>query len=90
MGDQGAATDRCGSTIRPTHLRRVPTVASQVYEDTYQPPYTEDAIDKDSEEDIIEDVYDIATREETQPQRAPLQRYVVRYSNAIICYPFGI
>jgi hypothetical protein len=35
-------------------------------------------------------MYDITTREETQPQRAPLQRYVVRYSNATICYPFGI
>ena len=47
-------------------------------------------IDEDSEEDVIEDVYDIATREETQPQRASLQRYVVRYSNATICYSFGI
>ena len=55
-----------------------------------KPPYTEDAIDDNSKEDVIEDVYDIATREETQPQRAPLQRYVVRYSNATICYPFGI
>ena len=55
-----------------------------------KPPYTEDTIDEDSEEDVIEDVYDIATREETQPQRAPLQRYMVRYSNATICYPFGI
>jgi hypothetical protein len=49
-----------------------------------------DTIDDDSEEDAIEDVYDIATREETEPHRAPLQRYVVRYSNATICYPFGI
>jgi hypothetical protein len=32
-------------------------VASQVYEDTYQAPYTEDAINEDSEEDVIEDVY---------------------------------
>ena len=55
-----------------------------------KPSYTEDTIDEDSEEDVIEDVYDIATREETQTQRAPLQRYVVRYSNATICYPFGI
>ena len=29
-------------------------------------PYTEEAIDEDSEEDIIEDVYDVATREDTQ------------------------
>jgi hypothetical protein len=65
-------------------------VASQVYKDTYQAPYTEDAIDEDDEKDVIEDVYDIATREETQPQRALLQRYVVRYLNATICYPFGI
>ena len=55
-----------------------------------KPPYTKDAIDEDDEEDVIEDVYDIATREEIQPVRAPLQRYVVRYSNATICYPFGI
>ena len=53
-------------------------------------PYTEDAIDKDDEEDVIEDVYDIATREETQPERDLLQRYVVRYSNVTIYYPFGI
>ena len=90
VGDQGAATGRCGSTTWPTHLRRVPLVASQVYEDTYQAPYTKDAIDDDSEEDVIEDVYDIATREETQPLWALLQRYVVRYSNATICYPFVI
>ena len=55
-----------------------------------KPPYTEDAIDDDSEEDVIEVVYDVATREDTQPQRAPLQRYVVRYSNVTNCYPFGI
>jgi hypothetical protein len=55
-----------------------------------KPSYTEDAINEESEEDVIEDEYDIATREETQPQRAPLQRYVVRYSNATTCYPFGI
>ena len=65
-------------------------MASQVYEDTYQAPYTEEAIDEDDEEDVIEDVYDIATRDDTQLQRALLQRYVVRYSNDIICYPFGI
>ena len=55
-----------------------------------KPPYTEQAIDEDSEEDVIEDVYDVATREDTQLHRAPLQRYVVRYSNGIIYYPFGI
>ena len=55
-----------------------------------KPPYTEEAIDEDDEEDVIEDVYDVATREDTQLQRAPLQRYVVRYLNGTICYPFGI
>ena len=55
-----------------------------------KPPYTEEAIDGDSKEDMIEDVYDVATREDTQLQRAPLQRYVVRYLNGTICYPFGI
>ena len=42
------------------------------------------AIDEDSEEDVIEDVYDVTTREDTL-QRAPLQRYVVRYLNGTIC-----
>ena len=42
------------------------------------------------EEDVIEDVDDVATREDIQLQKAPLQRYVVRYLNGIICYPFGI
>jgi len=55
-----------------------------------KPPYTDVAIDEDLEEDVIEDVYDVTTREDTQLQRAPLQRYVVRYLNGIICYPFGI
>ena len=55
-----------------------------------RPSYTEEAIDEDSEEDVIEYVYDVATRDDTQLQRAPLQRYVVRYSNCIICYPFDI
>jgi hypothetical protein len=55
-----------------------------------KPPTLRTQFDEDSEEDVIEDVYDIATREETQPQRALLQRYVVRYSNATISYPFGI
>ena len=54
------------------------------------PPYIEEVIDEDSEEDVIEDVYDVATRDDTQLQRAPLQRFVVRYSNGIIYYPFGI
>ena len=55
-----------------------------------KPPYTDVVIDEDSEEDVIEDVYDVTTREDTQLQRAPLQRYVVRYLNGTICYPFGI
>ena len=55
-----------------------------------KPPYTEETIDEDSEEDVIEDVYNVATREDTQLQRALLQRYVIRYLNGIICYPFGI
>ena len=41
-------------------------------------PYTDVAINEDSEEDVIEDVYNVTTREDTQLQRAPLQRYVVR------------
>ena len=65
-------------------------MASQVYEDTYQAPYTEEAIGEDDEKDVIEDVYDVVTRDDTQLQRAQLQRYVVRYSNGTICYPFGI
>ena len=30
-----------------------------------KPPYTEEVIDEDSEEDVIEDVYDVTTREDT-------------------------
>ena len=29
-----------------------------------KPPYTEEPIDEDSEEDVIEDVYDVTTRED--------------------------
>ena len=90
VAEQGLAVGRCGPPTRPAHLRRVPAVASQVYEDTCEAPYTDVAIDEDSEEDVIEDVYDVTTREDTQLQRAPLQRYVVRYLNGTICYPFGI
>ena len=72
VGDQGTAAGPCGSSTPPAHLRRVPALASQLYEDTYQAPYTEETIDEDSEKDVIEDVYDVATREDTQLQRAPL------------------
>ncbi|XP_066377315.1 uncharacterized protein [Miscanthus floridulus] len=41
-----------------------------------KPPYTDVAIDEDSEKDVIEDVYDVTTRENTQLERAPLQRYM--------------
>jgi hypothetical protein len=61
-----------GSATRLAHLWWVPLLASLVYEDTYQAPYTDDAIDDDSEEDVIEDVNNAATRGETQPKRAPL------------------
>jgi hypothetical protein len=37
-----------------------------------KPPYTDRAVGDDSEDDVIADVYDEVTREETQPQRAPL------------------
>ena len=55
-----------------------------------KPSYTEEAIDEDDEEDMIEDVYTVVTRDDTQLQRAPLQRYVIRYLNGTICYPFDI
>ena len=55
-----------------------------------KPPYIDEAIGEDSEEDVIKDVYDVATREDTQLQRAPLQRYVVSSLNGTICYSFGI
>jgi hypothetical protein len=45
-----------------------------------RPPYTSE-IEVDSDEEVIADVYDEDTRLETQPHRAPLQRYVVRLSN---------
>ena len=83
VAEQGPAAGRCGSPTQPAHLRR----ATRTH---IKPPYTEEAIDADNEEDVIEDVYDIATRDDTQLQRAPLQRYVVRYSNGTIYYPFGI
>ena len=31
-----------------------------------KPPYTEEVIDEDDEEDVIEDVYDVTTRDDTQ------------------------
>ena len=31
-----------------------------------KPPYTEEVIDEDDEEDVLEDVYDVATRDNTQ------------------------
>ena len=43
-------------------------------------------IDEDSEEDVIEDVYDVTTREDTQLERAPLQRYVVIYLTLIMWF----
>jgi hypothetical protein len=55
-----------------------------------KPPYTDLIVGDDSEDDVIADVYDEATREETQPQRALLQRYVVRCSNGRVLPPFRI
>ena len=46
-----------------------------------QAPYTNKPIDEDEDEDDITDAYDEATRMETQLQRTPLQRYVVRNLN---------
>ena len=46
-----------------------------------QAPYTNRPIDEDEDEDDIADAYDEATRMETQLQRAPLQRYMVRNLN---------
>jgi hypothetical protein len=37
-----------------------------------KPPYTDRTVGDDSEDDIIADVYDEATREEMQPHRASL------------------
>jgi hypothetical protein len=42
--------------------------------------YTDRAIKEGSEEDVVEDEYDIENRQETQPQQAPLMAYVVRIS----------
>ena len=46
-----------------------------------QAPYTNKPIDEDEDEDDITDAYDETIRMETQLQRAPLQKYVVRYLN---------
>ena len=46
-----------------------------------QAPYTNKPIDEDEDKDDIADTYDEATRMETQLQRAPLQRYMVRNLN---------
>ena len=46
-----------------------------------QAPYTNKPIDEDEDENDTTDAYDKATRMETQLQRAPLQRYVVRNLN---------
>ena len=53
-----------------THrLRRLRSTGSLECTRTHiKPPYTEEAID----EDVEEDVYDVATRNDTQLQRAPL------------------
>ena len=84
--EQGPTADRCGSPTRPAHLDEYLRWFHRSTRTHIKPPYTEEAIDEDDEEDV----YDVSTRDDTQLQRAPLQRYVVRYSNGIICYPFGI
>lgn len=38
--------------------------------------YTDRAVEEGSEEDVVEDEYDVETRLETQPQRASLMPYV--------------
>ena len=44
-------------------------------------PYTNKPIDEDEDEDDTANAYDKATRMETQLQRAPLQRYMIRNLN---------
>lgn len=41
-------------------------------------PYTDMGIEEDSDEEVVEDYYDAVTRHDTQPQRAPLDSYIVR------------
>jgi ribosome-associated translation inhibitor RaiA len=46
-----------------------------------QAPYTNKAIDEEENKDDITNAYDNVTRMETQLQRAPPQRYMVRNLN---------
>ena len=66
MGDQGAATGRCGSVTDQHTFDEYLWWLYRSMRTHIKPPYTKDAIDNDSEEDVIEDVYNVATREGTQ------------------------
>ena len=90
MAEQGPAAGRCGPPYDQHTFDEYLRWLHRSTRTHIKPPYTEEAIDEDSKEDMIEDVYNVATRADTQLQRAPLQRYMVRYLNDTICYPFGI
>jgi hypothetical protein len=78
MGKKGEAAATGWPSTQSTCLQRVPLVASQV------DPYAREAavqggeLPADSEDNIVTDEYEEVTMRETQPQRALLQRYVVR------------
>ena len=66
VADQGPAVGRCGS---PHDQHTFDEYLRWLHRSTgthIKSPYTEEAIDEDDEEDVIEDVYDVATRDDTQ------------------------
>jgi hypothetical protein len=78
VGDKGEAVATGWPATQPTRLQRVPTVASQVDPCAGEAAIPGGELPTDSEDDIVTDEYEDTTMCETQPQRAPLQRYMVR------------
>ena len=65
MGDQGTVAGHAGP---PHDQHTFDEYLRWLYRSTrthIKPSYTDMAIDEDLEEDVIEDVYDITTREDT-------------------------
>jgi hypothetical protein len=65
--EQCATIDQCGSATRPHTFDKYLRWLHRSTRTHIKPSYTENAVEDDSEEDVIEDMHDMDTRGETQP-----------------------
>ena len=65
VAEQGPTADRCGSPHDQHTFDEYLRWLHRSMRTHIKPPYTKEEIDEDDKEDVIEDVYDVATRDDT-------------------------